>query len=1070
MPCWKSIVGWGVSALLGLLILSPIVAAVVEGRITGTVRNTRGSEVMAGVEVQILDEARGTRWRLYTDEGGQFEQAGLPRGVFSIRVRMPGFRTVSRGGLMLAPGQTVDLELSMEMLALQEVITVTSGRDEVDPSNGGTLLLSRTGPGATIPTNGRDFRSTFDLMPGVLWTPAAANDAGQFSANGQRPNSNTFQVDGVSANTGVGGNALPGSFPGASLPAMTIFGSTENLVAPESTQSVEFRSSSFAPEHGERPGAETAITTRSGTNEFHGSYFERRRDPSWRAQDWFFNSQGGAFNPNLYNRVFQYRGWGGTVGGAVRPNRTFFFFSFDDVSLLDFGHYRTSVPSISVRQITPTLLSSVLTYFPSPTGRDLGGGESEGVVAIGTSAKMKAYGVRVDHSLGNIGTVFARVVNTPSRATSGVIPSGGSLQTRTVTVGSLATKRGMVHDVRFNLTTSSTGENFPDFRRQPLLALAGMLPGFHIEQYSETSWGWSYDGSIKSDLTRFLPAPSGYNVIGISVPGLGQFVQGNPGLASQTQWEFRDTIALDRGPHQFRAGVALVSRNPSREHPIDSIRGSTASLQSLVDGSAFAITVSQIPKVAGRVSGGSLFLQDTARLGDSLSLVYGVRWEWTPPSSHQMSVPTVSGVWSSASAGWQTTSTGDVSGSAPWPTRYAQFAPRVGLAYRLKGRNLVIRSGAGLFLDTALGTLINPINGGPFNSWELSAGGTGIGASAPGTEPGGPGSGPVTTPDVIDFLSGRYPALKLPASWQWRTSLEQSVGQNAVAAIAYAGASGRNLLGNAAYVDPNSGVMQRFASLTRNSSSYHSLQLRFSGQIRRSVYTSTSYTWAHSIDDSSQDSAVFLIQPGYRLSSARASSGFDVRHALTSVLSLRAPDETVLGRMPNALRDWTLSGILRARTGFPIDVLNGEPALGLRYVNSGRPNLVPGVPLWLTDAGVAGGRRLNRAAFSAPVAGAQGNLGRNAMAGNGLFQWDVSMRRQLRLYRRVAAEAAVNVLNVTNHPNFADPVPYLSSPWFGQSTSMQNLMLGSGRPNGGLPPMFQPGGQRTVELSLKLVF
>ncbi len=1067
MPGSRSIMGLGVSALLGLLILSPIVAAAAEGRITGTVRNTRGAEVLAGVEVQILDEARGTRWRLYTDERGQFEQAGLPRGVFSIRVRMPGFRTVARGGLVLEPGQTADLELSMEMLALQEVITVTSGRDEVDPSNGGTLLMSRKGPGATIPTNGRDFRSTFDLMPGVLWTPAAANDAGQFSANGRRPNSNTFQVDGVSANTGVGSNALPGSFPGASLPAMTIFGSTDNLVAPESTQSIEFRSASFAPEHGERPGAETSIVTRSGTNEFHGSYFERLRDRVLRVQDWFYNRQELLYGYlRLPYAPFHYRSWGWTVGGPVRSNRTFFFISRDDVSLMDFGYYQTSVPSNSIRQNTPPFLVNVLAFFPIPTGRELGGGESEGVVTVGSSAKMKAYGLRVDHSLGREGTAFVRVLNAPSTAITGFIPTSGSLDTRIVTVGLTVAKLGLVHDVRFNHTLSGTGDTLLYSTRDPLFALAGMLPGFRIVQEGD-SWGWYSDGSINGDLTRLLPAPSGYNVIGLSVPGLGQFVQGNPGSASQTQWEFRESISLDRGRHQLRAGAGVVSRNPSREHPIDSIRGSVASLQSLLDGSSFAITVSQIPKVAGRVSGGSLFLQDTARLTDSLSLVYGVRWEWTPPSSQQMSIPTVSGVWTGS--GWQTTSTGDVGGTAPWPTRYGQFAPRVGLAYRFRGRNLVIRSGAGLFLDTALGTLINPINGGPFNSWQLSAGGTGIGASAPGAEPGGPG-GPVTAPDVINFLSGRYPALKLPASWQWRTSIEQGVGQSAVGSIAYAGASGRNLLGNAAYVDPESGVMRRFASLTRNTSSYHSLQLRFSGQVRRSIYTSTSYTWAHSIDDGSQDSAVFLIQPGYHLSSARASSGFDVRHALTSVLSLRVPDETVLGRMPNALRDWTLSGILRVRSGFPIDVLNGEPALGLRYVNSGRPNLVPGVPLWLSDPNMPGGRRLNRAAFSAPAAGTQGNLGRNAMAGNGLFQWDLSMRRQFRLYRRLAAEAAVNVLNVTNHPNFADPVPYLSSPWFGQSTSMQNLMLGSGRPNGGLPPMFQPGGPRTVELSFKLVF
>lgn len=68
------------------------------------------------------------------------------------------------------------------------------------------------------------------------------------------------------------------------------------------------------------------------------------------------------------------------------------------------------------------------------------------------------------------------------------------------------------------------------------------------------------------------------------------------------------------------------------------------------------------------------------------------------------------------------------------------------------------------------------------------------------------------------------------------------------------------------------------------------------------------------------------------------------------------------------------------------------------------------------------------------------------------------------------AEAGINAFNATNTPAFADPVPYLSSPWFGQSTSMRNLMFGSGRPNAGLPPMFQAGGPRVMELNLRFSF
>jgi hypothetical protein len=126
--------------------------------------------------------------------------------------------------------------------------------------------------------------------------------------------------------------------------------------------------------------------------------------------------------------------------------------------------------------------------------------------------------------------------------------------------------------------------------------------------------------------------------------------------------------------------------------------------------------------------------------------------------------------------------------------------------------------------------------------------------------------------------------------------------------------------------------------------------------------------------------------------------------------------------------------------------------------------------MWLGDASVAGHRRLNSAAFRVPSSGVTGTLGRNAITGNGLAQWDASLRREFPLFRQISLEVTLNIFNVLNHPAFANPVPYLSSPWFGQPTSMQNLMLGSGTPNTGLPPLFKTGGARSGEFSFRFSF
>jgi hypothetical protein len=236
------------------------------------------------------------------------------------------------------------------------------------------------------------------------------------------------------------------------------------------------------------------------------------------------------------------------------------------------------------------------------------------------------------------------------------------------------------------------------------------------------------------------------------------------------------------------------------------------------------------------------------------------------------------------------------------------------------------------------------------------------------------------------------------------------------------------------------------------------------------VYASAAYTWSHSIDDGSLDSSMFLIHPGYSLDEARASSSFDLRQTLTSTFSFRAPHTLRSMRLPRWVEGWTVSGIFRVRSGFPINVSNTEQAFGRAFDNAGRPDLVPGNPVWLNDPTLAGGRRLNPAAFADPSPGRNGTLGRNAFYGNGLSQLDASLRREFGLARGMALQVGINLFNVLNRPSFADSVPFRSSPLFGQSTSMQNLMLGLGTPNGGLPSLFQTGGPRSAEVNVRFSF
>ncbi len=244
----------------------------------------------------------------------------------------------------------------------------------------------------------------------------------------------------------------------------------------------------------------------------------------------------------------------------------------------------------------------------------------------------------------------------------------------------------------------------------------------------------------------------------------------------------------------------------------------------------------------------------------------------------------------------------------------------------------------------------------------------------------------------------------------------------------------------------------------------------FTGNLTSNLYALVSYTWGHSIDTGSQGSAVFLSQPGYGNVEDRGSSNFDVRHNLHASLSYRLPSWRPSGLPKTWFSGWNLSSTLQAHTGFPFDVTTLDRSIGLGFANTARPNLAAGVPIWLQNDSVPGGRELNPAAFTAAPDLTDGTLGRNVLTGPGVFQVDASLQRQFRLFRASSLEVSASAFNLFNHPSFSNPIGYLGSALFGQPTSMQSLMLGSGNPTNGLTPIFQSGGPRTIELTLKIRF
>ena len=204
---------------VALLVLASGLMAQEGGFITGVVRDRSGGSV-SGAELRIQSEDTGAMQRLVCDAAGNYSTAELAPGGYKITVRSGGFRTVTRSDLSVRAGKTMRADFSIDLLPLQAEITVTTSQSSDNPVWSG-VTVSREAPAENLPANGRDVHALFSLMPGATVTSASISSGGQFTVDGQRPNENSFRVNDVSGNIGIGIVSVPGAFPGGALPGMT---------------------------------------------------------------------------------------------------------------------------------------------------------------------------------------------------------------------------------------------------------------------------------------------------------------------------------------------------------------------------------------------------------------------------------------------------------------------------------------------------------------------------------------------------------------------------------------------------------------------------------------------------------------------------------------------------------------------------------------------------------------------------------------------------------------------------------------------------------------------------------
>jgi hypothetical protein len=281
------------------------------------------------------------------------------------------------------------------------------------------------------------------------------------------------------------------------------------------------------------------------------------------------------------------------------------------------------------------------------------------------------------------------------------------------------------------------------------------------------------------------------------------------------------------------------------------------------------------------------------------------------------------------------------------------------------------------------------------------------------------------------------------------------------------GSGGRRLLYSVAYPIVTENIYSVVYTDDSGSSSYHALQLHYERRLSHGIAANLSYTWGHSIDTNSSDTATYVPGVFEPPLSNRADSDFDIRQLLHGAFSWNLPPTHGPAVIRTLTAGWGLDGILTAQTGLPVNVTVHRD-IGFGGYDF-RPDLVGGVSEWISDPSVAGGRRINPAALVVPNSPVQGNLGRNAFRGFNLVQTDLSVRRNFRVTDKTSLTVRADLFNAMNHPNFANPISFIGSGLFGISTaSLANSEVGGGA--FGLNSVYNIGGPRAVQLSLKLQF
>ncbi|HLK65259.1 MAG TPA: TonB-dependent receptor [Bryobacteraceae bacterium] len=1102
-------------AVLSLVLAAPFSTFAVEhGSIGGTVADPSGAVIPAATVVARNLDASSDQ-QTTTDEAGHYTFVALPGGLYELRIEQAGFRPFRRTGLEVTAGASLQVDIALVLKEQSAALVVSEAAVQVETANtqsGGAIAASKL---ASVPVNGRSYTDLLALQPGVVPAsseqpnavvmsgcskapPSGDLNPGNLSVNGQRETTNGFTVNG--SNTQEDFNM------GAAI--------VPNL---DSIQELRILTGNFDAEFGNFSGAQVLVTTKSGGNQIHGSAFEYMRNTALDARN-FFSAE---------RAIYDRQQFGGTVGGPVRKDRLFLFADYQGTRMtqgIDTG--LIAVPSLANRSgdfsdVAGSLSGTVNgSYWANRLSDRLGytvrPGEPYYTPGCVSASECVLPNAQIPRSAWTVpATQLLPYIPAPNRA-SNLFSTTSDHENLRDDKGALRADAG----TRFgNLSayyfaddyyldnpypTGQGGANVPGFNATSMgraqLAAIGLTTTIGSSAINEFRAGYTRNanqigrpsGGVGPSLasqgfTGIVPlAPS---IEGIENVSFNDFTIGSDITGvdqANNTYQISDSYSRVSGRHMWKVGGSVHSDQINIAP--DAIYNGSFLFQGTETGSDFADFLLGIASsyaqgdskhfyLRNRYAG--LYAQDSWQLRPNLTVNFGVRWDLLPPWREKYNqVQTLmageqSQVYPGAPEGLVFPGDPGIPATLA-PTRYANFSPRIGLAYSPAAKTS-IRAGYGVFYTAIEGlsagimsacppygydydSLAPPLFETPFVT---AASGQDVGQRFPPQIPvyGASPQHPGTTVDWSRYLPitgmpSFFPGNVTPYSESYTVSVQREVARNTVATASYNGSQAHHLLvlisanpGNpalCAYLSDPANVMAGTPTcgpfgesgiyFTRSGHQINGTRGPFNADFAAVTYQKTiansnfnslalslrhagrnleflvGYTYGKSIDQSS--SLAEAVNP-LNPSLNRGISAFDLRHNFVASYDWHLP-----------VAGLALSGVTRFSTGLPVTLYNNNDTSLLGTIPNGinndgvdTPDYSPGNLQVHTDPR-NGQAAFNTSLFSLPDLGHIGTASRRFFYGPGAANFDVALHKNVKLSESRALEFRIEAFNIFNHAQF----------------------------------------------------